>query len=304
MANTTAPLATAGEVIKPISRTTLLRAADLLDGLDVRPETIAHYKRHLGLFFRFIRRQGLKQTTLFDFKKYLAGRDDFAISTKNQYLIAAKKLAGVLYSEGLIPANICQHLGQEIKTFKQGRAHKKFGLTEAELKAVWQADMTPKQRAIIALLVFEGLRTCEIVRLNCEHLNLSAGTARITGKGQDDTSAIYLNPNTTAALKAYLKAEKRAAGALFAGQRGRHGRTAIYRLVLGILGDCKIVNSPHGFRHGFATLLIEGGMNLLSVIKFTRHASTATLQPYYDAVETRRELPAKNKILGTIGAIQ
>ncbi len=59
-------------------------------------------------------------------------------------------------------------------------------------------------RTILALLILQGLRQIEIVRLNVNDIDLDAKTMMIHGKGRDDYELIDLHPHTIEVLNKYL----------------------------------------------------------------------------------------------------
>ncbi len=104
----------------------------------------------------------------------------------------------------LIPTDITQN----IKSFKQSKKHKRDGLNEEEINLLVEKlnniQSNPRSirlKAILSLLILQGLRECEITRLNVADIDLVNSTAFICGKGQDDKELIYLHPEATKALK-------------------------------------------------------------------------------------------------------
>lgn len=70
-------------------------------------------------------------------------------------------------------------------------------------------------RAIIALLLYQGLRTVEICRLDVADVDTATGRLQVLGKGRDDKEYIFLHPQTAKALKTYHKASHVKDGSLF-----------------------------------------------------------------------------------------
>jgi hypothetical protein len=56
-------------------------ADKVFDLLDVSDTTRADYKYHIGLFLEFIQQNGINRNSFLDFKRTLANRNDFSVST-------------------------------------------------------------------------------------------------------------------------------------------------------------------------------------------------------------------------------
>ena len=273
------------------------RAFDLLDISDT---TRQDYKYRIGLFIDFIEENGLNHNTFLEFKRALADRTDIAVSTKNKYLATAKIFLKEANRQGALPVDITQN----VKTFSQNKKHKRDGLNDEEIErlthAMKELPKTPQNtrlKAILSLLVFQGLRQVEVVRLNVKDIDFVSNVAYIQGKGRDDKEPVNLHPETTRALKSYLKSNKIADGALFTSQSNnsknkRLTTRGLRGLVKETLDELDIDKSTHGFRHYFTTKLIKTYKgDLLEVAQYTRHKSLEMLQVYNDSVKREADLP-------------
>jgi site-specific recombinase XerD len=284
----------------PTEQDLLRQAASVFDLLDVSAGTRYDYQARIGVFLAFIRKHGLDRNSFLAFKRELAERTDISTSTKNKYLVTARIFLKELNRQGVLPADITQN----IKSFSQSRKHKKDGLNEAEVARLAEylhsLPTTPaniRLRAIISLLMLQGMRQIEVVRLNVSDLHLARSIAYIQGKGRDDKEPVSLHPETVRVLREYLKANRVADGALFTSNsnnslRQRLTTRSLQRLVQAVFDELSIQKSVHGLRHWFATKLIktyEG--DLLQVARYTRHSSISTLQVYFDDVQAEADLP-------------
>lgn len=287
------------------SRITAVQAMQAFDLLDINEATRADYKARIGEFISFIEQHGLKASTLLDYRRYLASRNDYAISTKNKYFTTAKRYAGILYNAKMIPIDISKDIsGGELRGFKQSNKHKKDGVQASEIAKIGEyfkaLDDTPaskRLKALFSLLIYQGLRQIEIARLDVTDVDLRNGKAFILGKGRDDKEPIALHTYTQDALKDYLDAYNKRSGALFTSEsRNAHGQRLTTRgirlLVKDVLTELEIDNSTHGFRHYFTTAMIKGYKgDLLAVAHYTRHKSLEMLQVYNDALNAEQDLP-------------
>jgi integrase len=277
-----------------------ITAQKIFDLLDVSKTTRDEYKYRISLFLKFIKDTPINHNSYLEFKRYLLGRIDFSISTKNKYLATAKIFLKELNRQGVLPVDITQN----IKSFSQTKKHKKDGLNEEEMirlvEQMKQLPPTPQNarfKAIIAFLALQGLRQIEIIRLEVKDLDLVSKTGLIRGKGRDDQEPIDLHPETVKTLKDYFKTNRKASGPLFTSQsnnsRGQRLTTrAIRKIVTGFLKQLGIEKGVHSFRHYFTTKLIKTYKgDLLEVAGYTRHRGLEMLQVYNDSIRKQADLP-------------
>ena len=148
--------------------------------------------------------------------------------------------------------------------------------------------MDVRDKAMLLTFFASGLRESELADLKLRDLDFEAGAAKVwKGKGGKD-GIVPLSALAVAALKLYLDtvqpqlAGKLNAPNVFLGQRGRPlTRQQIYYRVNDISKDALGVRfSPHSLRHGFATVLVEGGADLRDVQILMRHALADTTAIY------------------------
>lgn len=276
------------------------QAERVFDLLDISETTRQDYKYRIGLFLDFTSERGFNRNSFLEFKRNLAERTDLAVSTKNKYLATAKIFLKEANRQGALPADITQN----VKTFSQNKKHKRDGLNDDEIKKLTDAIQilpeTPQNarlKAILSLLVFQGLRQVEVIRLDVKDIDFISKTAFIQGKGQDDKEPINLHPEAIKALQGYLKSNKIADGALFTSQSNNNKNKrlttrAIRDIIKDTLNALGIKKTTHGFRHYFTTTLIKTYKgDLLEVAQYTRHKSLEMLQVYNDTINRKADLP-------------
>jgi integrase len=272
----------------------------IFDLLDVSEATRVDYKYRIKVFIEHVNQNGFDNNSFLQYKRTLASKNDYSVSTKNKYLASARIFLKELNRQGLLPMDVTQN----IKAFKQGKKHKQDGLNCDEMNSlsIWMKDLpndakSSRLRAIFSLLALQGLRQCEIIRLDVGDLDLVAKTALITGKGRDDKELINLHPETARNLKDYLKLNKISDGSLFVSlsnsSKGHRLTTRALRgLIKDILSILGIEKTVHGFRHYFTTTLVKVYKgDLLEVAQYTRHKSLEMLQVYNDHVKRQEDLP-------------
>jgi integrase len=286
-----------GEVITINKRD---EAKRIFDSIDIAETTKRDYKQRIDSFLGYIGDNNLNCDSFLDYKHYLGNRNDLTVATKNKYLASAKVFLRELFRKGYLPVDITQN----VKGFKQGKKHKREGLQESDVEALMEkmSKMTDTKensriKAILSLLLLQGLRQIEISRLDYLDLDLINNIAYVKGKGDDDKEIVYLHPETAKCLKRYLKNNKIACGALFVSnsnnsRKKRLSTRGIRKIVKKVFSEAGIDKNIHGCRHYFTTKLIkEYKGDLLEVAGYTRHKSVEMLQVYNDNIRKKEDLP-------------
>jgi len=267
----------------------------VFSNIDISDATKKDYLSYIGKFIRYVRRTGFSNSVMLSYKKHLKNNVHISVSTKNKYLTVAKIYLKELHRLGYLAIDITVN----IKNFKQSKKHKRTGLNEEEINRLL-SNLSDKQdyrlRTILALLILQGLRQIEIVRLNVNDIDFDSKTMMIHGKGRDDYELVDLHPHTIEVLDKYLQTTKKKSGALFTSDsnnsKNQRLTTRSIRQIVKIFLNLNNINKVvHGFRHFFTTRLIEELDDLLIVQEFTRHKSLEMLQIYNDRIRKQEELP-------------
>lgn len=170
------------------------------------------------------------------------------------------------------------------------------GLSQATIDAMLSlpSDATPRDLrdgAVLELLYASGMRVAELCALDRGDIDLSAGEARVTGKG-DKQRLVPIHPFACERVARWMRegrpewASKKGAHpgeALFLSSRGnRLGTDAVRRIIKDVAQRAGVTEpvSPHSFRHSFATDMLNAGMDLRSVQEFLGHVNLSTTQVY------------------------
>lgn len=145
-----------------------------------------------------------------------------------------------------------------------------------------------RDRAILALMLCSGLRSCEIVRLQIHDLDLDAAAIRVSGKGGKER-LLPVSPWIVETLTAYIALERPAgaSSACFLARQGPHrGGPLSPEGLRKIFRTCRKKSAllapahPHRFRHTFCTNLIRQKVPLPVVQKLMGHAAIDTTLLY------------------------
>lgn len=151
--------------------------------------------------------------------------------------------------------------------------------------------------AIIELLFGAGLRVSELCSLHIGDVDLCEGFVRVYGKGNRERIVQICQPVIIAALENYLNMTSYrgvdAARPLFLNLRGAALDAQSVRGNIKALtreaGISKRV-TPHTFRHTFATLLLEEGVDIKYIQTILGHSSLSTTQIYTHVSNTRQKI--------------
>lgn len=150
-----------------------------------------------------------------------------------------------------------------------------------------QSDFYERDFCIITLFLNCGMRLAELVSINLS--DFRDDTIRITGKGSKER-LVYLNNACLQALAHYRKARNALPNltdknALFVSKRTGKRLTArrVEQIVARCLQSAGLSGrgfSPHKLRHTAATLMYQGGVDMLALKEILGHESVSTTQIY------------------------
>ena len=258
--------------------------------------------------------RGRSQNTVMAYRRDLELYDEF--KDKNQDIsriyefLKNKKLSS--RSQARVISSIrtymkfCEKQGEKMPELRQLRPPKvKASLPEVvryeEFKELYDSCAVPGNAAktarnqITLLLLFGlGCRVTELVSLNVQEFNETEGWLSVEGKGGKQR-LIPLTTHILGELKAYLKDARpllvKAAGdSILLNDKGnRPSRVDIWRWLAAWSKKAGFEKplSPHKFRHGCATALLEGGADLRSIQMLLGHSSIQTTQIYTSVSSTK-----------------
>jgi len=138
-----------------------------------------------------------------------------------------------------------------------------------------------KQRAIIVLMAYEGLRPIEVERLQVNDFDFRRSTVAIWGKGRSarHKETIALFSLVSRHVRLYLRESKIKKGKLFPGLNYK----ALHELVQALFGKARLkmkMLSPHSLRHTAGQLLYDKGIPLEFIQRTLRHTSMQSTLVY------------------------
>ena len=149
-----------------------------------------------------------------------------------------------------------------------------------------QRDGTLRDIAVLELLFATGVRVSELCTLGYDDVRLEEGEIKIYGKGAKERFVQIANPNVLGALHCYQEAYKDVitqSGAFFVNRLHKPLSDQSVRSIVNKY--CRLAGveshiTPHMFRHSFATLLLEEGVDIRYIQRLLGHSSILTTQIY------------------------
>ena len=284
--------------VKKISATDIISnlIPEFLSRVQVSDASRKAYARSLKSFVKYLESNAvdvINQQTIIDYKTSLDSRQ-LSVATKQNYFVAVK----VLF-EWLSNIGICSNFTHGIKSPKVGKAFKKRALELEEVSGLIKSIDNKRDLAIIALMLFCGLRCVEIQRANVGDLDLQRGFLAVQGKGKlEKTDRVRIGENLRKILESYLATidttDPEQARSTSNNHKNRRlttysiSQTAKKALRRYGIDDRSV--TAHSLRHSSATIALKQGLPIDEVSKAMRHASINTTMIYNHAIteETNR----------------
>lgn len=152
-----------------------------------------------------------------------------------------------------------------------------------------------RDRAMLELMYGTGIRVSELLSLQVEDLNPTAGFLRCMGKGRKER-IIPVNQTSIDWVQRYIARVRNSLvknpleRTLFLNARGRPlSRQGFFKILGNYVGKAELEKevTPHTLRHSFATHLLENGADLRAVQEMLGHADISTTQIYTHLTKSR-----------------
>lgn len=215
-----------------------------------------------------------------------------SIATVSRAIASIKCLYSVLLNEGyikdnptgkLVPDKVAQKLPQILTSKEVELLLEQPSCTDAK---------GYRDRAMLELLYATGIRVSELIALDINDVNISAGVIRCVSKDKERYIPLY--PAAVKALSEYIEfirpqmialpTEK----ALFVNVSGeRMSRQGFWKIIKSYQQKAHIEKTitPHTLRHSFAAHLLENGADLHSIQEMLGHADISSTQIYSQLVK-------------------
>jgi len=273
---------------------------------DILPSTRKDYERKIALWFRYLSEQKIDTRTperqhVLQFKQHLVEQHK-STYTVNSLLTIVKLFYGFCERHGY-----CQNIAAGIKSTKHHEEFCKLPLTsEQAFRLLDSIDTTTtigkRDRLMISLMLFNGLRTCEVERINIGDFDKRENepVLHIQRKGRTDKNEIVvLHPSSVEWFEEYIsEREFEDTTPLFISHKCGHEATRLVRQTIGRIikqhlarigiSDPKI--SAHSLRHTFGAMMVEQGVDIETIKDMMGHSDTKTTRIYIEMAQRRHLL--------------
>lgn len=263
-------------------------------GLDSK--TIKAYRIDLAQFSSFMDNANLELTRE-GIMKYISDlHQKYKPKTIRRKIASVKAFCGYLEYEKLISESPFLRLRLKLNAPLILPRTIPLSSIEAILTAAYRIKSeaeTPVRRnvairdiAVLELLFATGVRVSELCALQCKDVRLDEGDIKIFGKGAKERYVQIANPDVLNALLIYKDTYKNAivqTGTFFVNSRNKPLSDQSVRSMVNKYGRLAGVENhitPHMFRHSFATLLLDEGVDIRYIQRLLGHSSIVTTQIY------------------------
>lgn len=247
--------------------------------------TIRSYVCILNDFEDFIGLVGnLGNITVSDVRSYLGSRGDLSAKTLYNYHTCLSSLWGWAVENGIVDENI-------VRKIKPPKYIKRqiIPYTEDEIHRIMKVTMQVRDRAIVMLLIDNGLRASEVVNLTIA--DWRPGQLKVLGKGAKERLVPISEPTEKAILRQLRMRE--------IGENGLQGGEALFAKVQGdkegiTYGTLENIMHRlekrskvqevrcHRFRHTFAITYLRNGGDIYTLQKILGHSTLEMCRNYLD----------------------
>lgn len=286
---------------------------------DASQHTLRTYMSHIRQFLEWCVLEDLHPITasredLINFRRFLIEEQDYKRGTVAYKLNAVRRFYEAARAWGMRPDNPAEGLrAPRDPTSRRDRILERY-LSEEDIGALLDAPPTDtlvgvRDRAMLRLMYYHGLRVSEIVRLSMQHLiGGKPYQVRISGAKGGKDRGVFLVKTSLTALNVWLAARQGmegVAGGLEAPvfvslDRPTFGTRltpeGVRWVVDGWLTECDLKRpgvSCHALRHAHATHVVKKKPEILLILSGEMgHASVVTTQAYLHVAQALTENPA------------
>lgn len=301
---------------------TTLKLSQIVDDwiaeTDILPATKADYRRKIGLWFRWLSAGGVdprhaERRHIIDYKQSLQ-TEGKSVLTVCSYVTVVK-----LFYRYCSGQRYCDDIGAGIKSSIKHKEYYKAALTQQEAARLLDSIDTStvigkRDKLIIALMLTNGLRACEVERINIGDFDMHKGrmVIHIQRKGKVDKRDTVAVPEMIGGLMEDYTAcrdfdidDPLILSHAHGGGTKRLAKVTISAIVKQRLRDIGIDRpdiTAHSLRHTCGSLMVDSGVDVETIKDMLGHTDTQTTRIYIEMAQQRRllEKSPSNIIAGLI----
>ncbi|GMV05860.1 MAG: tyrosine recombinase XerD [Gemmatimonadota bacterium] len=269
-------------------------------GRGVEGAARARYLHAVDRFHEYVRRWrggggGFSRPNLRQYLAFLK-KQGLAPATARGHFTGLRAYGDFLVEEGRTADNAAETVLLPRRAQRLPKVLSHYAVAELLRKGVENGDRPGGLRdiALLEFLYATGVRSAEARALRLRDLNLDEGWAVVHGKGLKDR-LVFFHEQSAKALRSYLLSGRpqllglRSSDHVFLNARGAAlSKMAVWTIVTeaGERAGLGRSVSPHVLRHTFATHMVEGGADLVSLARLLGHADLSTLEVYVHLSQT------------------
>ena len=289
---------------------TTLRLTEIIDGwiadTDILPATKADYRRKVNLWFRWLSAAGVEPRSpqrhhIVEYKRWLQEQGR-SVLTVCSYVTVVK-----LFYRYCEQMGYYNNIGTGVKSSVKHRAYYKAALSRREattlLESIDTATLIGKRdKLIIALMLTNGLRACEVARIDIGDFDILAGKTvlYIQRKGKVDKRGTVAVPEMITELfedytscRNFGPDDPLIVSHAHGGGSRRLAKVTISAIVKQRLREIGIDRpdvTTHSLRHTCGSLLVEQGVDVETIRDMLGHTDTQTTRIYIEMAQQRKLL--------------
>ncbi len=251
--------------------------------------TVVSYKKDLEQFFEFCNLPEGQIPNHQKIRNWIIDlmNNNISARTVNRKVSSLKSFYRYLVREGVIEAN-------PVKKIIMPKTDKKLPVFVNESSMDVLLDDVHfgndfegiRNKLIIEMLYFTGIRVNELVELKCSNINFYENSLKVTGK-RNKERILPLLSELVASMKVYLINRTEIKGInhdyfFVTGKGKKIYARLVYRIVNRFLGLVTTIEkkSPHVLRHTFATHMLNKGADLNAIKEILGHANLSATEVY------------------------
>lgn len=256
-----------------------------LEGIDKSARTVEGYQGDLIMLRKWLEAkyncpaylEDITQSDVEEFLLMLKQERHYQASSRKRVMISLRMFYRYGYRKKLCPVD----LGAEFEPIKVQQKEREY-LTEQEVQDFVAAVEHRLIQVAILIMFYAGLRITECLNLKVKDLEFDRKILKVVaGKGNKDRTIPICDKLGTILLD-YLSWREESDYLLATKKSGRLSKvrvSAVIQETVKKLGLKKRVTA-HTFRHSFASRLVAGNVNIVSISKLLGHADIKTTSIY------------------------